>query len=301
MPPRSVQIAQQPAVPVFFLFGEPRRSVGPRFLHLETLEERSRPTDWMIRPHTHADLHHLFLITEGAGRISADGVLTHFSSPCALTVPACVVHGFGWQPETCGHVLTVSDSYLREMLARAPDFAPLFETVCCLALPAGHELGEKLHHLEGELASTLPGHDAAIEAQLLSVLVETLRVQRAAGPGTRPAQSRNAALVAAFRQAVERSYRSGRSLDAYAKGLGVSPAALRRACAHVNGRSPSHLIMDRLYLEAQRILLYSNMPVGALAAHLGFDDPAYFSRFFAKRARQSPRAFRAAHLVAVGR
>ncbi len=292
--PRSGQPGAQPAVPVFFLFGEPRRSVGPRFLHLETLEERSRPTDWMIRPHTHADLHHLFLITEGAGQISADGELTLFSAPSVLIVPAGVVHGFGWQPETCGRVLTLSDSYLRELLARAPDFAALFETACCLALAGGHEVGEKFRRLEGELASTLPGHEAAIEAQLLGVLVEALRLQRGGGVGSRPSQGRDSELVARFRQAVESAYRSGRSLDLYASLLGVSQVQLRRACARVSGRSPAQLIMDRLYLEAQRILLYSNMPVGEAAAHLGFDDPAYFSRFFTKRAGHSPRAFRAA-------
>ena len=294
MMPRSGQTASQAAVPVFFLFGEPRRSVGPRFLHLETLEERSRPSDWMIRPHRHADLHHVFLITGGAGHISADGAVIHFSAPSLLTVPAGIVHGFGWQPETCGQVLTLSDSYLRELLARSPDFAPLFETVCCLPLAHGHEMGDTLRRLEGELASTLPGHEAAIEAQLLGLLVEALRLQRGPAQGGRKQQSRDAELVARFRQAVEAAYRSGRSLDDYARLLGVSPVQLRRACAKANGRSPAQLVIDRLYLEAQRILLYSNMSVSEAAAHLGFDDPAYFSRFFTKRAGQSPRAFRAA-------
>jgi len=249
----------------------------------------------MICPHTHADLHHVFLITEGAGHISADGVVTHFSAPCVLIVPAGVVHGFGWQPETCGQVLTLSDSYLRELLGRTPDFAVLSETVCCLALAGGHEVGEKFRQLDGELASLLPGHEAAIEAQLLGVLVAVLRLQRQAAPASRRWQSRDAELVARFRQAVERSYRSGRSLDMYASELGVSQVRLRRACAQVNRSSPAQIILDRLYLEAQRLLLYSTMPVGEAAAHLGFDDPAYFSRFFSKRAGQSPRAFRAAH------
>jgi AraC family transcriptional activator of pobA len=155
-------------------------------------------------------------------------------------------------------------------------------------------VGEKVRRLEGELASTLPGHESAIEALLLGVLVEALRLQRGGGVGSRPSQGRDSELVARFRQAVEGAYRSGRSLDMYASLLGVSQVQLRRACARVSGRSPAQLIMDRLYLEAQRILLYSNMPVGEAAAHLGFDDPAYFSRFFTKRAGHSPRAFRAA-------
>ncbi len=47
-------------------------------------------------------------------------------------------------------------------------------------------------------------------------------------------------------------------------------------------------------LEAKRALLYSNMTIAEVAYHLGFEDPAYFSRFFAKVVGRSPRAFRVA-------
>jgi AraC family transcriptional activator of pobA len=34
------------------------------------------------------------------------------------------------------------------------------------------------------------------------------------------------------------------------------------------------------------------MPVAQVAFYLGFDDPAYFSRFFMRRMGLTPRAFR---------
>ena len=73
------------SVPVFFLYGEPRREVGPRFLHLETLAERSKPSDWNIRPHAHTDLNHVFFFTSGSGRGSADGASLAFSTPVLNT------------------------------------------------------------------------------------------------------------------------------------------------------------------------------------------------------------------------
>ncbi len=45
-------------------------------------------------------------------------------------------------------------------------------------------------------------------------------------------------------------------------------------------------------LEAKRSLIYTTLPVSKIAFDLGFNDPAYFSRFFAARAGLSPAAFR---------
>jgi AraC family transcriptional activator of pobA len=104
---------------------------------------------------------------------------------------------------------------------------------------------------------------------------------------------RAAALVARFRAEIETRYRSGGTLQDYAQSLRVSQAQLRRACLQVTGQPPMQLIQDRLFLEAQRALLYTNMTVFEVAQHLGFMDSAYFSRFFTQRAGLSPRSFRA--------
>jgi AraC family transcriptional activator of pobA len=48
----------------------------------------------------------------------------------------------------------------------------------------------------------------------------------------------------------------------------------------------------RVVQEAQRELIYTSAPVKRLAAALGFDDEAYFSRFFKKHAGIAPKDFR---------
>ena len=51
----------------------------------------------------------------------------------------------------------------------------------------------------------------------------------------------------------------------------------------------------RLLREACRRLIYIAAPAARLAAELGFEDPAYFSRFFKRRMGVSPQSYRAAH------
>jgi AraC family transcriptional activator of pobA len=47
-----------------------------------------------------------------------------------------------------------------------------------------------------------------------------------------------------------------------------------------------------MLIEAERQLRYTGMSITQIAYYLGFEDPAYFSRFFAKGMGASPRSFR---------
>jgi AraC family transcriptional activator of pobA len=52
------------------------------------------------------------------------------------------------------------------------------------------------------------------------------------------------------------------------------------------------VIRARIVAEARRRLLHSADAVSAIGETLGFDDPAYFSRFFRRETGTSPEAFR---------
>lgn len=290
--PRSHVDSVNSAVPMFFLYGEPRQTVSPRFLHLETLEARSRPGDWTIRPHTHADLHHLFLIVTGAGNMQADGQVLPFAAPCLLTMPLGIVHGFSWEPETQGHVLTLSEGYLKDLRARAPSIGALFASPLALQGANVEGFGASLAALGCELAWSAPGHEAAVDAHLLMLLVGALRHHDHALRNAHQPAGRAAELVARFRALVEARYRDGQGVDDYARALGVAPRTLRRVCTVAARSSPTEIVQDRIFLEAQRILLYTSMTVSEAADHLGFQDFAYFSRFFTRRAGESATSYR---------
>ena len=59
--------------------------------------------------------------------------------------------------------------------------------------------------------------------------------------------------------------------------------------------TPSDFIKNRIILEAKRQLLYSEYSVKEVAFDLGFNDPAYFTRFFTKATQKSPLNFKAEH------
>jgi AraC family transcriptional activator of pobA len=78
----------------------------------------------------------------------------------------------------------------------------------------------------------------------------------------------------------------------YADALAVPAAALSRALSHVTGRATKDLILDRVMLEAARLLRFTDLAVSEVARHVGFEDPLYFSRAFKRRHDASPQAYR---------
>ena len=91
----------------------------------------------------------------------------------------------------------------------------------------------------------------------------------------------------------------------YADLLGISATHLSRVARRASGLPASRIIQERILHEARRNLIYTNMPAAQIAYALGFSDPAYFNRFFARSTGLPPAEFRkrrkgASHLGLLG-
>jgi len=284
----------RPLVPHYVLYGEPPRAIDDRFLHVEDLDDRSRPAAWRITPHAHADLHQVFLIRHGHGTVTAEGEATAFAAPCALIIPAGVVHGLVYETVSAGRVVSVSDTFLHALTREEPALSDLFDSVRSLALPLPSRLDAAIEALWAEQSRAAPARSAAVAARLTLLLIEMALLMHDAGAGAPMQLAAQTRIVARFRREVENSFRTGIDLGTYCDRLGTTPGRLRAACRAVAETTPGQLIADRIVLEAKRGLRYSTLPVSEIAYALGFRDPAYFSRFFARAVGMTPSAFRSA-------
>lgn len=105
--------------------------------------------------------------------------------------------------------------------------------------------------------------------------------------------SRFETITKAFKTALEKSFTTVKSPSAYAGDLNISTPYLNECVRAVTGRSVSYHIQQRIVLEAKRLLYHSDRSVKEIAADLGYDDHAYFTRLFVKVAGMTPVAFRA--------
>ena len=95
-----------------------------------------------------------------------------------------------------------------------------------------------------------------------------------------------------FSLLVEQNFRKLHSVTDYANRLGISPKSLTKHFQKIGAETPSDFIKNRIVTEAKRQLLYSSEAVKHIAFDLGFNDPAYFSRFFTKATGNSPAQFK---------
>lgn len=90
-----------------------------------------------------------------------------------------------------------------------------------------------------------------------------------------------------FKLIIETELTEQNSIQTIADKLAMTSNSLYNIVKNYSGLSPKEFITNRLVLEAQRKLYYSETSVKELAYELGFSDPAYFSKLFKKKTGKS--------------
>jgi AraC family transcriptional activator of pobA len=285
------------AIPRFALYGE-AASPGQEMLHIEEVQSRSRLYHWEIEPHVHQGLYQVLWLQQGAAEVELDEWREKVVGPAAIVVPPGVVHGFRFAPETDGLVLTLSARFLveGEFQAVGDAFRALFGAPGVLHFAPQDNTADRLHALFRELAAEFmqPGMaESPLPLWLARAVVWRLAQSRAQGRQAGGERAhRHQALFTRFLLLVEQNFLDHWPLERYASRLGLSTQRLNRLVRAESGRSALALVHERLTREACRRLTYIAAPAASLAAELGFDDPAYFSRFFKRRTGLSPQRWR---------
>jgi AraC family transcriptional activator of pobA len=283
-------------VPAFFLYGEPLQPPDERLVHVETIASRSRQHNWDIRPHRHRDLHQVLLTQRGQVEARVDEIAESLRAPAIVVTPPGAVHSFRFQPGTIGLVASFAPGVVPGLESGGSNIAHFLERPAVLALDRASVNVTDLEVLGGmllrEFGRSAPGRHVALRGLVAAMLANVMRLTRSTETGGPDFAAPECELVARFRRIVELRYREHAGLAAYAAELGISQAQLRRACLSVTGQSPVELVHLRLLVEAERQLRYTSLSIAQIGYHLGFQDPAYFSRFFTTRMRLSPREFR---------
>ncbi|MCZ8502332.1 helix-turn-helix domain-containing protein [Vibrio lentus] len=91
---------------------------------------------------------------------------------------------------------------------------------------------------------------------------------------------------------IEQHYTTHKHCEFYAQALSITNKRINEIVKAERGKTVTQLIHDRTILEANRELIFSTKTIKTIAFELGFEDPAYFSRFYRGQMKESPAEFR---------
>ncbi len=215
----------------------------------------------------------------------------------AFFVPPGQIHSSrGWSTRDLGYALSFSEAFFVETLAdkAALRRSPLFQwdrpPHLRLSVAQDRRVREALGHLQAEWQRP-QGYSPAVLRVLLHLVVALLEDAICLCLKDEAPLDANARLYQRFRAELERSFRSEKRPSGYAARLGVHPNHLATAVRSASGLPPGDWVRARLVLEAQCLLGNTTRSVKEIAAELGYDDEAYFSRVFKKAVGSSPRDY----------
>ncbi|QAU48795.1 helix-turn-helix domain-containing protein [Bradyrhizobium guangzhouense] len=278
--------APAPAIRVYNLFGE--AGDLPDVVHCETIASRSVLHDWTLAVHRHARLHQVLLIERGGGEATLEGRVVPLKPMQIVNVPVGHVHGFRFIPGTQGWVLTIAAEIMDEALLAAEGLrGVLSRSAVVRGTP---QIRATMKQIFAEHAARDFGRAHVLRALSAAMVGLVARALAGESGGSSNAETD---LFRRFEALLEQHHLERWTVADYATSLAITPTHLNRVTRAATGDTASHLILNRLIREARRNLVYTNLPVSAIAYALGFEDPAYFSRIYAAATGLSPRAFRA--------
>ena len=239
--------------------------------------------------------HDIFLVTAGTGWFWLDEARFPLRPGTVLfTSPGQVRR---WQTDRVDGLCLFFQAEFLQTFFNDPLF---IHRLACFDAPDGRHalvlgpteadrLRARFETMQAEIANLRGDSLHLLRAMVYEELVRLNRafVARYGGRGDTGAND----LAFRFRQLVEGELARHHRVDWYAARLGVTPGHLNAVVRGQLGAGAKAWIADRLLVEARRRMI-GGEPAGRVARGIGFDDPAYFSRFFRRGTGMSPSEFR---------
>jgi AraC family transcriptional regulator, transcriptional activator of pobA len=265
---------------------------------LEVREWRNQDFVSPDAPHRH-DYQEIIWTIEGEGTQLIDGEEDFVTAGSLSLIAKGQVHAFARADSMRSVVIRFDDAMLVTEGVTTPARPWLFAGSAgrTFVVPGeGRSELERLVALIGGQSTRRPdGTTTSVQRHLLSALLALVEGWQAEALAAAPGSSKaDVALFARFAELLEQSYSTEHEVGFYAEALSVSSTALASTLSELVGKPTKRVIMDRILLEAQRLLRWTDMSVKEISYAVGFTDPFHFSRTFKRHYGSSPQDYRAA-------
>jgi AraC family transcriptional regulator, transcriptional activator of pobA len=277
------------------LYGDNDAPLANDFIHCEAIETRSEKHDWLIRAHFHATLFQFFYVKTGNGILKAENVENPFEGPCLLLIPENSLHGFEFQQNTKGTVLTIASDFIEKAFNKKPILQRAFEHAQIIHFKEVHEAHQIEHiltQLTYEIYNSLLLKDLKIEALFNGFFTDIYRLSMKNRGVLKEQNNRSLTLFRQFQKNIRLSNNPQKTITHYAQELGITLVHLNRICKNSVEKTAIQVVHEYHIGQAQNYLQHTSYSISEIAYHLNFNDASYFSRLFKNVIGISPKEFR---------
>jgi AraC family transcriptional activator of pobA len=260
----------------------------------ESLPITPLPTD---APHRHT-YHEILFIEEGQGFHEIDFYSYPVQGPGLHFLTPGQVHLLHFSTQCEGFIVAFSENFYSFYNPTAPPIAqfPFFQPGRRQPIISLTDLDRRYIHniMENMVTDHLSEEsDQALIGKYLGVLLQkcnglVLKEQRTPDSTSLSVPE----LVGRFQELVEKNFLEMHAVQQYAASLSVSPDYLSKIVKKYLGTPSQEYILDKLLLEAKRLLVFTNLSGKEIAYHIHIDDPSYFVRIFKRKTGLTPNEYR---------
>ncbi len=95
-----------------------------------------------------------------------------------------------------------------------------------------------------------------------------------------------------YENLIEKHYIEHKPVPFYAEKMNLTTKQLNYLCRNVIDKKPSELILDRLILEAKRLIIHTEYSITHISNLLNFNESSYFNRTFKRMCHKTPEQYR---------
>lgn len=255
--------------------------------------------NWSGNAESRVKLYQVVIFEKGSGVVQLDFEQYPVDSPAMLFISEHQLLSTFKGENVQGKVIQFSNDFFCIKLNRTETFcdAVIFNVsqspLIKLTSKENNKINFILDALTSELTEPSLYQEEIITSQLKTLLLECSRIKLGKS-GQFPVQ-RLSKTVADFQDLLENHFSKEHQVQFYADRLFISSKGLNTATKRELGKTASELIKEKIIIEAKRELYQGEKTVKEIAFGLGFDDPAYFSRFFKKSTQRSPKEYISIH------
>ena len=248
-------------------------------------------------PHRH-NFYEICIFFEGDGYHEIDFKKFEVRNNSIHFISPGQVHLISMKDNCQGYILAFTREFLemgshkKDMLTKLPYFNELSRPFLNMQTSHFKHLVKILKQIKKEYIHLQSESEEVIRHYLNIFLLKSktfYRKENKDGPG-KPDQPH---IYHNFKALLELNFQNNQKVQDYANLLGVTPIQLNRAVKKSCGLNASELILERITLEAKRLLVFSDLTNKEIAYQLGYKEPSYFSRIFKKKTNYAPSDFRA--------